>query len=528
MASSLYPLLLKPGIKRDGTKFQDEYCTDGQWVRFYRGLPRKIGGMQALDYANFPITTNSVFIQNNPGNSYVFFGTASGIIEMNISNVFAKAADLVTIYTIEPANTDILWQFIPVIAAVNNLPSKCLVTFGSNNLNNILDSSAPVIKYIPLGNVIGNSTDFTSAPVDTNGGMLYANPRLYAYGDNGLLRWSKNSNCFDFSGDNQNINISTDKIIFGALTKGGQLFPTMVFWTFSSVIRVSNINTGMDTEDNTLDFKIDVLSKDSSILSSRSVVEYDGIFYWPGTNRFFIYNGVILPMENNMNRRYFFDNLDMDYRQLVFGIKNVAFGEIWWFYPEKVATPGRLNVPAGTITRALIYNLEENSWYDTAINRDCGFFDNVTGDMYTFGTSLTNPSITKYFWKHEVGTNELFPHAPNNPINSYFTTPTISWGSFRLAKQLSGLDRWVQLKRIEPDFQMTNPTQNMSVVVNAQQYAQSSEDNELPTITYFNGTTEKLDYSIQGRLISFTFDCSTSTGYQMGNVMLLLNIGDAR
>ena len=33
-----------PGIKRDGTKYEGDFYTDGQWVRWQRALPRKIGG----------------------------------------------------------------------------------------------------------------------------------------------------------------------------------------------------------------------------------------------------------------------------------------------------------------------------------------------------------------------------------------------------------------------------------------------------------------------------------------------------
>lgn len=36
-----------PGIKRDGTKFDGNNYTDGQWVRWQRGLPRKIGGYRS-------------------------------------------------------------------------------------------------------------------------------------------------------------------------------------------------------------------------------------------------------------------------------------------------------------------------------------------------------------------------------------------------------------------------------------------------------------------------------------------------
>ena len=39
----------QPGIKRDGTKFDGEFYTDGQWVRFQRGLPRKILGYRTVN-----------------------------------------------------------------------------------------------------------------------------------------------------------------------------------------------------------------------------------------------------------------------------------------------------------------------------------------------------------------------------------------------------------------------------------------------------------------------------------------------
>src|SRR5512147_3260618 len=38
----------QPGIKRDGTKFEGDFYVDGQWVRFQRGLPRKIGGYRSI------------------------------------------------------------------------------------------------------------------------------------------------------------------------------------------------------------------------------------------------------------------------------------------------------------------------------------------------------------------------------------------------------------------------------------------------------------------------------------------------
>ena len=44
MAEQTTILVSEPGIKRDGTKFEGNNYVDGQWVRWQRGLPRKIAG----------------------------------------------------------------------------------------------------------------------------------------------------------------------------------------------------------------------------------------------------------------------------------------------------------------------------------------------------------------------------------------------------------------------------------------------------------------------------------------------------
>ena len=46
----LVPLPIKclPGIKRDGTQLEGNFYIDGKWMRFQRGLPRKMGGYRRL------------------------------------------------------------------------------------------------------------------------------------------------------------------------------------------------------------------------------------------------------------------------------------------------------------------------------------------------------------------------------------------------------------------------------------------------------------------------------------------------
>jgi hypothetical protein len=49
MAEQIVQIRSAPGIKRDGTKFEGDQYVDGQWVRFQRGLPRKMGGYRSIN-----------------------------------------------------------------------------------------------------------------------------------------------------------------------------------------------------------------------------------------------------------------------------------------------------------------------------------------------------------------------------------------------------------------------------------------------------------------------------------------------
>ena len=72
--------------------------------------------------------------------------------------------------------------------------------------------------------------------------------------------------------------------------------------------------------------------------SSSCVIEYDGIYYWAGTDRFLMYNGVVAEVPNTQNFNYFFDNLNYVQRQKVWVSKVPRWGEIWWFFPSGDST----------------------------------------------------------------------------------------------------------------------------------------------------------------------------------------------
>lgn len=551
MADQVFPITFKPGILKDGSPFQGEYCTNGQWTRFFRGFPQNIGGMATLP-TTIPLQSavpNAVYVdQETPEAPNIFIGFASLYAEGNESFAVAlfKGGTGTWIKPL-PMNPPIgaYWQIIPITFQNGQVVTKSILCVPRMIATITANIPCPIIftyhdnTWVKVVSMLDTTQDYTKLLTEITGGVLFVNPYLFIYGNNGLVRWSKSKislsadKPFKFDLLKYSINISTDKVIYGAGVRGGTASPSALFWTLSSVVRLTNIGNVNPNDPDDISFKKEIITNDSSILSSNCVVEYDGIFYWPGTGRFFTYNGVVVPLENNLNRQTFFENVDMNKRQLVFGVKNTVKDEIWWFYPEKS------NVDNVGCTRAVIYNIMDNSWYDTAISRNCGYFDNVTGNMFTVGKNLVpyKDDTNNYIWQHEVGTDQVNNnYSSDDPLKprikaipSYFTTPIISYASFNNFKQPSGIDRWMQIKRIEPNFVFT-PAANVTITFNSREYPLSPVVNSAPLpVSTALGKPARVEFMFQGRNVSFTFKSNgLGSGYQMSQTFVVADVGDGR
>ena len=49
--TKLNQITTAPGIRRDGTNLDSDFYTAGQWVRFQRGKPKKMGGYRQISNA---------------------------------------------------------------------------------------------------------------------------------------------------------------------------------------------------------------------------------------------------------------------------------------------------------------------------------------------------------------------------------------------------------------------------------------------------------------------------------------------
>ena len=530
-----------PGIKRDGTKFDGDFYTDGQWVRFQRGLPRKIGGyrsinkylteisrgftsftQQSLQYCHSagPTTLERFTIDSSKNSSIISDRTPVAVYATGTITLLTGAAgsvDAVTVngititsgsvaystslavtatalaanitaftsspdYTAVAVGTTVTITATTASASVNGFVVAATLTIITASTTNMTGGSAALVNSVynkwmfqymysasttdnsiiahvaPNGQCVCNDTGgqifigdvLTTAPLteillpsgaNATGGIVSLHPYLFYYGTAGIVGWSVPGSPTDLSGVGSGIaRVWGQKIIKGMpLRAGSGSAPAGLFWAYDAVIRAT-------FSGGTTVFQFDVIATDTSIMSEDCVVDYDGVFFWAGVDRFLMFNGVVRDVPNTLNQNWFFNNLNESQRSKVFAFKMPYYGEIWWCYPRDDATE---------CTHAVIYNVREQTWYDTALptsGRSAGGFNNAFASPLLVDAV---PATSGYrVWIHEQGTDEI-DGITSAPVQSYFETADLS-------SLVQGNDARLRITTIEPDFIQSGP---MSVQV---------------------------------------------------------------
>ena len=476
MTQKVFTVDTQPGIQRDGTYFDKNFYTDGKWVRFQRGRPRKIGGFRAIT-TNADGLSRGIYVNSEDGINKIFNGYDDGIEVIDIDNngigsgtnemqfgggiltlgtvtggtlytngtytnvsltggtgtgakativVSGGSVTTVTITTagnyylvgdvlsataasiggtgsgfsvpvatsddLFTASTDHLWQFDSLFDA-QGAGANFLVAHPGHNLSQIDSTVNTAVLGGPLNGLVLTPLKDTSGATPTgdtisvSGGVVVLHPYVFVYGDNGLIKNCVAGDPFDWNGADANeTNVASTKVVKGLPVRGGTNSPSGLFWALDSLIRVSynptTITVGGSAQ--TFYWRYDIISSQSSILSSQCVIEYDGIYYWIGVDRFLLYNGVVKEIPNAFNQNYFFDNLNYVQRQKVWATKVPRFGEIWWFYPEGNSEE---------CNNCIIYNVRENCWYDGGFSEGCqrtaGYFSQVFRFPINAGATLS-------------------------------------------------------------------------------------------------------------------------------------------
>ena len=503
MAETTIVLKSEPGIKRDGTKFDGNFYTDGQWVRFQRGLPRKIGGFRSISKY---LTEISRGLTSFTQQLFVYCHSGS--------------ATLLERFTIDGGgNTSVISDRTPT-TLVDSPQNQWMFDYqfdSSTTANSIIAHVAPNLACICndvggqifIGDVVGTAAlTAVALPAGANasGGIVVLHPYLFYYGTAGVVGWSVAGTPSDLTGSGSGIaRVWGQKIIKGMpLRAGSGSAPAGIFWAYDAVIRATFVGSSAV-------FQFDVIASDTSIMSENCVVDYDGIFFWAGTDRFLMFNGVVREVPNQMNLNWFFDGLNTQQRSKVFAFKVPHFGEVWWCYPRGDATE---------CTHAVIYNVRENCWYDTALpgtGRSAGAYNNSLMSPLLTGVEKTTDGYQ--LWIHERGTDEINGQ-DIDPIDSYFETADLS-------SLVQGRNEALRITEIEPDFIQSGP---MTVQVTGRANARAPE---VYSTQFTFQETATLPYEQivmlkeQRRELRVRFGSSILGGnYQMGQIIGHIDTGD--
>lgn len=357
--------------------------------------------------AKYPNGTVVVFDQTPGATQYTVasatFGGTNTVVDVSPGVISGSPASVWLADTYFQADPRNLWQFDiqfnPQGGALQVLAHAGL------NLDNIDNGKA---TQVYVGDVVpgaGNVWNFTGladtegsnptyAPIEVDGGVCVLYPFIFVYGSNGFIANNNvdatysTQNFNDWNGPLANrVNMTAGKIVKGMPVRGGTNSPSGLFWATDSLIRVSF------TGNNQQYWKYDILSSQTSIMSSSAVVEMDGIYYWMGVDRFYLYNGSVQVLANDKNLNWVYDNLNYTQRQKVWATKVPRYNEVWFFYPRGDATE---------CTDAIIYNVKDKIWYDAGqaggARRSCGYTTEVFPSPIWFGwdynATFGLPSIT--------------------------------------------------------------------------------------------------------------------------------------
>ena len=333
----------------------------------------------------FPATTKVVFSQTPGATQYTVSGAvfAAGSTTVTVTPTSIPASQTaVWIANVEfDPNAANLWQFDMQYDSQGD--SMKVIAHPGQNLNNIVEDNPTQVlvgdilptggtwNFYGLADTAGNNPTF--APVTCDGGIVMLYPFLFIYGSDGFIANNHVDAIYaDQSLNNWNgtlanrVNMAAGKIVKGMPVRGGTNSPSGLFWATDSLIRVSF------TGDVNQYWKYDIISSQISVMSSNAIVEMDGVYFWMGVDRFYMYNGSVQVLPNDKNLNWVYDNLNFAQRQKVWATKVPRFNEIWFFYPRGTSTE---------CNDAIIYNVKDKIWYDAGsangAYRSCGYTTEV-------------------------------------------------------------------------------------------------------------------------------------------------------
>jgi hypothetical protein len=300
-----------------------------------------------------------------------------------------------------------------------------------------------------------------------------------------LVRWSDTENPVDWTPTELNsaggIRIPTGSEFMTALETRQEI----LVWTDSAVHSMRYIGAPFE-------YSIAQIGL-TSLLSPSGVAAANDMVFWMGTNGFYAYNGRIAGLPCSV-KDYVFNDINYDQAEKITAGSNMAFNEVWWFYPSANSSEN---------DRYVVYNYNENVWFVGSIVRTA-WIDRGIEDY------PRSASTDGYIYFHELGQDDGSVN-PLAPITAY-----IESAPFEIGEGEQFGFAW----RMIPDITFrdsANANPSVNFILKTQDYSggnfkQTSNNNAVRTATLpIEQFTDQTYFRLRGRMMSLRVE-STAVG----------------
>lgn len=300
-----------------------------------------------------------------------------------------------------------------------------------------------------------------------------------------LVRWSDTENPADWTPTELNsaggIRIPTGSEFMTALETRQEI----LVWTDAAVHSMRYIGAPFE-------YSIAQIGL-TSLLAPNGVAAANDMVFWMGTNGFYVYNGRLAGLPCSV-KDYVFNDINYDQAEKITAGSNMAFNEVWWFYPSANSSEN---------DRYVVYNYNENVWFVGSIVRTA-WIDRGIED-YPRAASTDG-----YIYFHELGQDDGSVN-PFAPISAY-----IESAPFEIGEGEQFGFAW----RMIPDVTFrdsSNANPSVNFVLKTQDYSggnfkQSSNNNTVRTATLpIEQFTDQTYFRLRGRMMSLRVE-STAVG----------------
>jgi len=320
---------------------------------------------------------------------------------------------------------------------------------------------------------------------------LGANPLGSATQDPLLIRWSDQESVTNWTPAATNQAGSLRLSRGSSIVAVSQSRQEILVWTDSALYALQYVGAPIV-------WSSQIVGENISIVSQNAVAYADGVSYWMGNDKFYMYDGRTRQLRCDLRRHVFSDIATTQLDQCFAGTIE-AFHEIWWFYCSTDST---------TIDKYVVYNYQQDIWYYGTLDRTAWLDSGLQN--FPLAATYSNNIV-----EHENGVD-----------NNETTTPAAISANISSAQfDIDDGDRFSFVQRVVPDITfdgstVSSPSATLSLIPYdssgsgiSDPTSEGGSNNASITRTATSPVekyTDRLDIRIRARQISLKIESSNS------------------